>query len=270
MEKASCLWFEDQGTRVYMIVRETKGETQSARQMLLEEQITKTHWFFMQTTRKSKSYGEWWDRQLNDPQPTHSHVWSAPPPLGWSRWWCWTSFGSLLVICLWSCWRQSCNQHQEVAWYRDNWRPIFGLWLASHPFPHCVQTYEDNLKQHLLVDLHELLIPLINVGCLFAGIGIVIVCGDWIVSVMLAPLDNLSKNRFVDLWIQTKIVSMTVRVLWQRTGCRRCKCAYVWNWHWNTQRSITKILHHVLDEDRSVGDIFVCLWRVVSWEVQGR
>jgi len=43
MEKSIMSMFEDQETRVYMVVREQKGETQGARQMLLEEQITKTH-----------------------------------------------------------------------------------------------------------------------------------------------------------------------------------------------------------------------------------
>lgn len=33
-----------------------------------------------------------------------------------------------------------------------------------------VATYEDDLEQHLLVDLHKFLVPLINVGCLLAGV----------------------------------------------------------------------------------------------------
>jgi hypothetical protein len=60
-------------------------------------------------------------------------------------------------------------------------------------------TYEDNLKEHLLVDLHELLIPLIDVGGLLARVGIVIVDGGRIIAVVLAPLNHLSQDRLVDL-----------------------------------------------------------------------
>lgn len=65
----------------------------------------------------------WPSRAFSDPRPTHSHVGFAPPPLGWSRWWCWRSFGSLLVTCPWSCLRRSCSQRQEAAWYRGSLRP---------------------------------------------------------------------------------------------------------------------------------------------------
>lgn len=74
-------------------------------------------------------------------------------------------------------------------------------------------TYENDLEEHLLIDLHELLVPLIDIGSLLAGIGIVIIGSDWIVLVMLAPLDNLAEDWLVDLKEETKLVSMTVRVL---------------------------------------------------------
>ena len=61
------------------------------------------------------------------------------------------------------------------------------------------RTYEDDLEQHLLVDLHELLVPLIDIGGLLARVGIVI-CGSCGLSfVMLAPLDNLAEDGLVDL-----------------------------------------------------------------------
>lgn len=59
--------------------------------------------------------------------------------------------------------------------------------------------YEDDLKQHLLVDLHELLVPFLNIGGLLSGVGIIIGGGWGIVLVMLAPLDNLLEDGLVDL-----------------------------------------------------------------------
>jgi hypothetical protein len=60
-------------------------------------------------------------------------------------------------------------------------------------------TYEDNLEEHLLIDLHELLVPLIDVGCLLARVGIIVVGGNWIPFVMLTPLDDLAEYDFVHL-----------------------------------------------------------------------
>jgi hypothetical protein len=62
-----------------------------------------------------------------------------------------------------------------------------------------VVTYEDNLKEHLLIDLHELLVPLLDISSLFARVGVVIGSGWGIVLVMLAPLNDLLENRLVDL-----------------------------------------------------------------------
>lgn len=59
--------------------------------------------------------------------------------------------------------------------------------------------YQNDLEQHLLVNLHELLIPLLDVGGLLAGVGVIIVASKRIVSVMLAPLDNLLQDLLVDL-----------------------------------------------------------------------
>lgn len=59
--------------------------------------------------------------------------------------------------------------------------------------------YQDNLEQHLLVDLHELLVPLLNVGCLLAGVGIVVGGGWGVVLVVLAPFNDLLEDRFIDL-----------------------------------------------------------------------
>jgi hypothetical protein len=53
---------------------------------------------------------------------------------------------------------------------------------------------EDDLEEHLLIDLHELLVPLFNVGGLLAGVGIVILGGRRVVLVLRAPLKDLLEN----------------------------------------------------------------------------
>lgn len=60
-------------------------------------------------------------------------------------------------------------------------------------------TYQDDLKQHLLVNLHELLIPLVDISGLAAGVIVVMRAGR-IVLVVVRPLDNLVQNGSVDLW----------------------------------------------------------------------
>jgi hypothetical protein len=60
-------------------------------------------------------------------------------------------------------------------------------------------TYKDDLEEHLLVDLHELLVPLLNVGGLLAGIGVVILGRRGVVLVLGAPLEDLLKDVLGDL-----------------------------------------------------------------------
>lgn len=60
-------------------------------------------------------------------------------------------------------------------------------------------THQDDLKQHFLVDLHELLIPFIDVRGLLARIGVIIGRGKRVVTVVSAPLDNLLQHCLVDL-----------------------------------------------------------------------
>jgi hypothetical protein len=60
-------------------------------------------------------------------------------------------------------------------------------------------TYKDDLEEHLLVDLHELLVPLVDVGRLLARVVVVVVCGGRVVDVVLAPHDHLLHDRLVDL-----------------------------------------------------------------------
>lgn len=55
---------------------------------------------------------------------------------------------------------------------------------------------EDDLEEHLLVDLHELLIPVLDVRGLLARVGVVILCRRWVVFVMLAPLEDFAEDGF--------------------------------------------------------------------------
>ena len=53
---------------------------------------------------------------------------------------------------------------------------------------------EDDLEEHLLVDLHELLVPLFDVGGLLARVGVVILGGRRVVLVLGAPLEDLLED----------------------------------------------------------------------------
>lgn len=83
---------------------------------------------------------------------------------------------------------------------------------------------EDNLKEHLLVDVHELLIPLVDVGCLLAGVIGLVVGKDWVSLVMLTPFDDFAEDRLVDVG------------------------------DWNSLCNVATVLQHVLDENRTLGD----------------
>lgn len=60
-------------------------------------------------------------------------------------------------------------------------------------------TYEDDLEEHLLVNLHELLIPLLNVRSLLTAIVLVVGGLGRVVPVVLTPLDYLPKYGLVDV-----------------------------------------------------------------------
>lgn len=55
-------------------------------------------------------------------------------------------------------------------------------------------TYKNNLKEHLLINLHKLLIPLFNIGSFLAVVRLVLVGGGRVVAMVLAPLDNLAQD----------------------------------------------------------------------------
>ena len=53
--------------------------------------------------------------------------------------------------------------------------------------------YKDDFKQHLLIDLHELLVPVIDVGGFFIS-RLILLFFNWIVFVMISPFKNLHVN----------------------------------------------------------------------------
>lgn len=59
--------------------------------------------------------------------------------------------------------------------------------------------YQNDLEQHLLINLHELLIPLIDVGRLLARIRVVVGRGWRIGTVVNAPFNHLIQHSLVDL-----------------------------------------------------------------------
>lgn len=63
---------------------------------------------------------------------------------------------------------------------------------------YALKTYQDDLKQHLLVHLHEFLIPLIDIGGLATGI-IIVTSARGVILVVSAPLDDLLQNGLVNL-----------------------------------------------------------------------
>jgi len=79
---------------------------------------------------------------------------------------------------------------------------------------------EDNLKEHLLVYLHELLVPFLNIRGLLPGVGIVIGRGSGVIDVVDAPLDDLLENGFVHIGNGDDLI----------------------------ESGISEIVHHVLDE----------------------
>jgi hypothetical protein len=96
-------------------------------------------------------------------------------------------------------------------------------------------TYENDLEEHLLIYLHELLVPILNIRGLLPAVGVIVVCLLRVSAVVLAPLDDLAEDGFVDV------------------GDRDCLRA---------DSIITEIVDHVLDEHGALGDL--AIWLPVS------
>jgi hypothetical protein len=50
--------------------------------------------------------------------------------------------------------------------------------------------YKNDFKQHLLIDLHKLLVPVVDVGGLFIS-RLILLFFNWVVFVMIGPFENL-------------------------------------------------------------------------------
>ena len=93
-----------------------------------------------------------------------------------------------------------------------------------------VITDQDDLEEHLLIDLHELLVPLVDISIFLSRVGFVIIGRGRIVLVMGAPFDDLLQHCGVDI----------------RDGDGFGDTLFA------------KVADHVLDEDRSLSDFAFC------------
>lgn len=59
-------------------------------------------------------------------------------------------------------------------------------------------THQNDLEKHLLVNLHELLVPFFDIAGL-AAVVVLVTGGGGVVLVVLAPLDDLAEDGLVDL-----------------------------------------------------------------------
>jgi hypothetical protein len=92
-------------------------------------------------------------------------------------------------------------------------------------------THEDDLEEHLLVDLHELLIPLVDIGGLLPAVVLIVGRLGGVVPVVLAPLDDLAQHGVVHVGDRDGAVS---------------------------DRVIAEIVDQVLDEHGPLGDHAIC------------
>jgi hypothetical protein len=59
-------------------------------------------------------------------------------------------------------------------------------------------THQYDLEHQFMMDLHELLVPLLDIGC-FAAVLVFVTCGRGVVLAVLTPFDDLAKDSFIDL-----------------------------------------------------------------------
>lgn len=113
-------------------------------------------------------------------------------------------------------------------------------------------THQNDLEQHLLIDLHELLIPLVNLRGLLAVVGILVVGGRRVLAVVLAPLNDLAQNGLGNLGAEM-LVSCFLRE-GALAASRLLGGTYVGNGDDLGNNVVAKILEHVLDQKRALGD----------------
>jgi hypothetical protein len=58
---------------------------------------------------------------------------------------------------------------------------------------------KDDFKKHFLIDLHEFLVPLINICSFLTGVRVIFVCLRRVSAVMFTPLEDLLEDGLVDL-----------------------------------------------------------------------
>lgn len=61
-------------------------------------------------------------------------------------------------------------------------------------------THKDDLEKHFLVNLHELLVPLVDIGGLLANIIVIVVGSRRISFVVDTPFDDFLEDSLVDLF----------------------------------------------------------------------
>ena len=117
---------------------------------------------------------------------------------------------------------------------------------------------EDDLEEHLLVHLHELLVPLFDVRRLLAAVGVVVSRRLRVVLVVFAPVEHLLEDLVGDLgrvrqWVGAGAVGV-------RDG------TYVHDWD-RLCAWVSQILDHVLDQHGALGHLTAC--DGVSMAVEG-
>lgn len=121
------------------------------------------------------------------------------------------------------------------------------------------KTYEDNLEEHFLIDLHELLVPLLDLGRLLAGVRLVILGLHGVVAVMLRPLDHLPQDSLVNLEPRQHTVEKAALC---DSAMGEGPAAYILDRDGISSTDVVgaKILEKVLDEHGALGDAAVCVW----------
>lgn len=100
-----------------------------------------------------------------------------------------------------------------------------------------IGTYKDNLEEHFLIDLHELLIPLVDIGGLLTVLGVLVVGLGGIVSMVLAPFEDLPKHGLGDVG--------------NGNGSRR-------------NHILAEIRDQILDQARSACDSAICIVQMLA------
>jgi hypothetical protein len=104
-------------------------------------------------------------------------------------------------------------------------------------------TYQDDLEQHLLINLHELLVPLVDIGGLATGI-IVVMGARRVVLMVVAPLNNLVQDRRIDLFESCQSFLFALKETQATNVGNR-----------NSLARVPKVFEHVLDQNRPLSNI---------------